>query len=66
MPDSYDNLPSGVPFFNIAYSLESLAQRVCSVDDRCDLPTFKKFFQHNQILIVPRCNKETQLLTHER
>jgi len=47
-----DDFSSGVSLFQITDGLGDLAQRVRSVDDRCDLSGFKKLFQNNQILLV--------------
>ena len=66
MLDSYDYFSSGVIFFQIPEGLRGLAQRVRSVDDRCDLVGFNELFQNNQVLMVRRRHERASLLAPHR
>ena len=63
---SYDYISSGVIFFQIPVGLRGLAQRVRSVDDRCDLVGFNELFQNNQVLMVRRRHERASLLAPHR
>ena len=63
---SYDYFSPGVTCIQIPEGLRSLAQRVRSVDDRCDLSRFNELPQNNQVLMVRYRNKRASLLAHER
>src|SRR5215210_3279492 len=61
-----DDFSSRVPFYQIPDGLGDLAQRVGSVDDRCDLPGFDELLEDDQILVVLLVDERAQLLAHER
>ena len=44
---SDDDFPLSVPLSEIADGLRRLAERVRSIDDRCDLPGFNEILQNN-------------------
>src|SRR2546429_407925 len=46
--------------------LTGLAQRVGSVDDRCDLSALDQLRQNNQVLLLRRHDEGRQALAHER
>jgi hypothetical protein len=60
-----DDLPSSVTSADVIDRLRGLAQRVRSIDDRCDLAGFDERLQDNQVLLLRRHDERPQRLTHE-
>src|SRR6185295_6150156 len=58
----YHYFSSSVSFCRIADSFSSIAQRVTSVDDGCDLSGRKKIHQKSQILLVDLRHEGNHLL----
>jgi hypothetical protein len=63
---SYDYFSLSVSFSEIIDSLRGFAQRVRSVDDRCQLSGFNELLKINQILIRRKRNRRVTLLAHEQ
>ena len=63
---SYDYFSSGVTFIKIPEGLRGLAQRVRSVDDRCDLAGLNELIQNNQVRMVRNRNIRSSLLAYEQ
>jgi len=65
MLHSYGYFSSGVTFIQIPEGFRGLAQRVRSVDARCDLAGLNELIQNNQVLIVRNRNIRASLLAHD-
>ena len=64
--DGDDDLPSSVSRSDMSHSLRGLAERVRSVDDRCDLAGFDELPEGDQILPRWCCHKRAPLPGQER
>ena len=63
--DRDDDFASGMSFFQIPDGVWDLTQGVVSVDNRRDLPGFKKFFQDVEVLAALFRHERDKVLTHE-